>query len=92
MQFGFSAVGLVMLVMLFVPNIIWGRRQPLGYSEIAERESPALCIHERVGQVAVTASALVFVCPEGYGHALALVARAGVCPDAALRGCLGALL
>lgn len=66
MQFGFSAVGLVMLAMLFVPSIIWGRRQPLGYTEIAERKSPALCIFERVGQIAVTASALVFVCPEGY--------------------------
>ncbi|WP_415979422.1 hypothetical protein [Adlercreutzia equolifaciens] len=66
MQFGFSIVGLVMLAMLFIPNIAWGRNQPLGYSELARRESAAMRMLERIGQVAVTASALIFACPQGY--------------------------
>lgn len=66
MQFGFSIVGLAMLAMLFVPNIAWGRNQPLGYSELARRESSTMRMLERIGQVAVSASALIFTCPQGY--------------------------
>lgn len=66
MQFGFSIVGLVMLAMLFIPNIAWGRNQPLGFSELARRESATMRMFERIGQVAVSASALIFACPQGY--------------------------
>lgn len=66
MQFGFSIMGLVMLAMLFIPNIAWGRNQPRGYSELARRESSIMRMLERIGQVAVTSSALIFTCPQGY--------------------------
>lgn len=57
-HFGFSYVGLIFLVMLFVPNIVWTRNQPQGYS--AEGESKVLLAFERVGEVLTTACALIF--------------------------------
>lgn len=36
---GFSYAGLIFLLMLFIPNIIWSRKKPLGYSsEIHKKE------------------------------------------------------
>lgn len=55
---GFSYVGLIFLLMLFVPNIIWARNIPAGYS--AEGESKVLGIFERIGQAAATCCALIF--------------------------------
>ncbi|GAA2006379.1 hypothetical protein [Microbacterium ulmi] len=56
---GFSWVGLAFLLALFVPNIVWATvARPSGYS--AGGESRLLVALERVGQVATTASALVF--------------------------------
>lgn len=56
---GFSWVGAAFLVALFVPNIAWATKaKPSGYS--AAGESRALAWLERIGQVATTASALVF--------------------------------
>ena len=59
-HFGFSYVGLIFLLMLFVPNIIWTRRQPEGYKELAHKENKVLLAFERVGQVCVTAAAVLF--------------------------------
>lgn len=36
-HFGFSYVGLIFLLMLMIPNLIWTKRQPQGYS--AENEN-----------------------------------------------------
>lgn len=66
MQFGFSIVGVVFLAMLFIPNIRWAKNQPLGYEELSRRESKVLLTFERIGQVLATASAVVFVCPQGF--------------------------
>lgn len=66
MQLGFSMVGVAFLLMLFVPNIKWGRNQPPSYAEMAKRENRILLTLERVGQVATTCSAVVFVCPQGF--------------------------
>lgn len=66
MQFGFSVMGVLFLAMLFVPNIIWGRRQPEGYAEIAGQENRVLLVLERIGQVACSCAALVLVCPWGF--------------------------
>ena len=49
-----------MLLMLFIPNFIWTRRQPQGYSEYAARENKILLAFERVGQFIVTPCALIF--------------------------------
>ena len=60
-RFGFCITGTVFLLMLFVPNIIWAKKgiSP-GYEESAKRENKVLLAFERVGEVAVSASLLVF--------------------------------
>ena len=66
MQFGFSIVGVVFLAMLFVPNIKWAKHQPRGYEELSKRENKVLLVFERVGEVACSCAAVVFVCPQGF--------------------------
>ena len=72
MQFGFSIVGVVFLLMLFVPNIRWAKSQPQGYDELSKHESRTLLLLERIGQVTCTCSAVVFVCPLGFSLPWAL--------------------
>lgn len=55
---GFSYVGLVFLLMLMIPNLIWIKRQPQGYS--AENENRVLALMERVGEALTTCCALIF--------------------------------
>jgi len=55
---GFSYVGLIFLLMLTIPNLIWARHQPKGYD--FRKESKVLLLFERVGQVLVTCTALIF--------------------------------
>lgn len=55
---GFSYIGLIFLLMLMVPNLIWTKKQPQGYS--AENENKVLLFLERIGQVLTTCCALVF--------------------------------
>ncbi len=57
-HFGFSYVGLIFLIMLFVPNIIWTKKQPKGYN--SDKENKALLILERAGEILVTCCALIF--------------------------------
>ena len=42
MHFGFSYVGLVYLVMLMLPNIIWTKNQPKDYEKYAQNENKVL--------------------------------------------------
>lgn len=60
MQFGFSYVGLIFLVMLFVPNLLWTRFQPQGYDRYAKNENRVLLTLERIGEAAVSALVLIF--------------------------------
>ena len=60
MHFGFSYIGLAWLVMLTVPNLIWTKRKPFGYDRFAARENRVLLAFERIGEVLVSAVALVF--------------------------------
>lgn len=55
---GFSYIGLIWLALLFAPNLMWARKQPQGYE--AAGESKWLRALERVGQVGVTCTALLF--------------------------------
>lgn len=55
---GFSYVGLFFLLMLIVPNLIWTKRKPQGYS--AEKENRFLALLERAGEVLTTCCALIF--------------------------------
>lgn len=57
-HFGFSYVGMIFLLMLFIPNIIWSRNIPEGYT--SEGENKTLGILERIGEVASTCCALIF--------------------------------
>ena len=60
MHFGFSYVGLIFLLMLFVPNFLWTKHQPKDYEKYASNENKLLLSLERIGEVAVTALVLIF--------------------------------
>ena len=49
MKLGFSYIGLIWLVMLFVPNFIWMKNKPKDYEEYAKKENKVLLAFERVG-------------------------------------------
>ena len=57
-HFGFSYVGFVFMLMLIVPNLIWTKYQSKEYD--FQNENKVLLVFERVGQVGVTGSAIVF--------------------------------
>ena len=57
-HFGFSYIGLIFLILLFVPNIIWTKKMPQGYT--AEKENLILLLFERIGQVLTCCCSLVF--------------------------------
>ena len=60
-RFGFCISGLVFLLMLFIPNIIWAKREKAeGYEEAAKRENKVLLAFERTGEVMVTATLIMF--------------------------------
>lgn len=56
---GFSYVGVIYLLMLFIPNIIWTKNQPIGYD--FSHENKVLLGFERIGQVCVTCCAIIFL-------------------------------
>lgn len=60
MHFGFSYVGLIFLVLLFVPNIIWTRHKPRDYDKYSQNENKYLLILERAGEVLVSGLLLLF--------------------------------
>ncbi|CDX04621.1 hypothetical protein [Desulfitobacterium hafniense] len=55
---GFSYIGLLFLLMLTIPNLLWIRHQPQGYD--FRIENKVLLFFERIGQVLVTCTALIF--------------------------------
>ena len=58
---GFCVSGLVFLLMLMLPNMIWAaKKKPEGYEEAAAREDRRLLALERVGEIGVSACLLVF--------------------------------
>jgi len=56
--FGFSYIGLIYMLMIEVPNILWAKNKPEGYDP--SDENKILLIFERVGQVLCTTSILFF--------------------------------
>ena len=60
MQFGFSYVGLIYLIMLMLPNILWTKNQPKDYEKYVKNENKVLLFLERAGEVLVTCLALIF--------------------------------
>lgn len=57
-HFGFSYIGLMFLLMLFIPNIIWTRKKPQDYTP--ENENKVLLVLERAGEILTTISVLIF--------------------------------
>jgi hypothetical protein len=55
---GFSYIGLIFLLMLIIPNLIWTRHQPEDYN--FQYENKILLFFERVGQALVTCTVLIF--------------------------------
>ena len=53
-EWGISVTGIVFLVMLFIPNIIWSKMQPEGYEEASKHENKVLLALERTGEVLVS--------------------------------------
>lgn len=60
MHFGFSYVGLLYLVMLMLPNMIWTKNQPKDYDKYVGNENKVLLALERAGEVLVSCAALIF--------------------------------
>lgn len=58
-HFGFSYIGVIYLMMLFIPNLIWAKNKPTGY-ELLKKEKLLLVILERMGEVLVTCCVLIF--------------------------------
>lgn len=59
-HFGFSYVGLIFLLMLIVPNLIWSKNKPLDYDKYIRNENKILRLFERIGEISVTFISLVF--------------------------------
>lgn len=57
-HFGFSYIGFIFLLMLFIPNMIWARKKPEGYT--ADGENKILGLFERIGEILVCCCALIF--------------------------------
>lgn len=55
---GFSYMGLIFLLMLIIPNLIWAKKKPHGYD--FRNENKVLLTFERVGQVLVSCIVLIF--------------------------------
>lgn len=57
---GFSYIGVAYLLMLFIPNIIWAKNLPKDYNKIVGNENKILLFFERIGQMLVTCTAVIF--------------------------------
>lgn len=60
LHFGFSYVGLIYLLMLFIPNIFWTKNKPIGYEQYVLNESKVLQITERTGEALTSICAVIF--------------------------------
>ncbi|WP_081676562.1 alpha/beta fold hydrolase [Butyrivibrio sp. NC3005] len=60
MNFGFSYIGLLWIIMLVVPNLIWVKNKPTDYEKYVVNENKVLRALERTGEFLVTPIALIF--------------------------------
>lgn len=60
MHFGFSYIGLIFLIMLMTPNLLWTKNKPEDYDKYVVNENWILQILERIGEVSVSCLALIF--------------------------------
>lgn len=59
-HFGFSYIGLIFLLMLMIPNIIWSKNKPKDYDKYVGNENKVLLVFERIGEVTVVGISLIF--------------------------------
>ena len=59
-HFGFSYIGLLFLLMLMIPNIIWSKNKPKEYDKYVKNENKILLLFERIGEMLVTCLSLIF--------------------------------
>ncbi len=57
-NWGFSYIGLLFLLMLFIPNIIWSRKKPQGYTSTGENK--ILLFFEKTGEIMTCCCSLMF--------------------------------
>ncbi|MBO4306114.1 MAG: hypothetical protein J5890_02885 [Clostridia bacterium] len=60
MNFGFSYVGLIFLVMLMLPNLMWTKNRPTDYEKYVANESRVLLAFERIGEILVSCASIIF--------------------------------
>ena len=60
MHIGFSYIGLIFLVMLIAPNLLWTKNKPEDYEKYAANENRVLLTMERLGEALVSCLALIF--------------------------------
>lgn len=58
-HFGFSYIGLLFLLMLMIPNIIWSKNKPKNYDKYIKNENKILLLFERLGEILVTCLSLI---------------------------------
>lgn len=59
-HFGFSYIGLIFLLMLMIPNLIWSKNKPKDYNIYVKNENKVLLLFERIGEMLVTCLSLIF--------------------------------
>lgn len=60
MNLGFSYMGLIFLILLMAPNLLWTKNKPRDYEKYAIHENRVLLGMERVGEVLVSCLVLIF--------------------------------
>lgn len=55
---GFSYTGIVFLFLLFIPNLIWTKKMPQGYT--SGNENKVLLLLERIGEISTSCCAVLF--------------------------------
>lgn len=60
MDFGFSYIGLIYLLMLSIPNSLWVKYKPRNYDSYTMHENKIFMFFEKVGQILVCTSLIIF--------------------------------
>ena len=51
MRFGFSYIGVIWMIMLFVPNMIWTKNKPQDYEKYVNGENKVLLVMSVISKV-----------------------------------------
>lgn len=59
-HFGFSYIGVLYLLLLFIPNMMWSKNQPKDYEKYVTHENKILLAFERTGEILVCCFVVIF--------------------------------